>query len=81
MSTKADWVVQRLWTRDPNADMGRTDLIAEGTVIELITPDELNEIEPGTVLYDIFGFPATVGVDEFDTDTRGGYLAYGFVKS
>jgi hypothetical protein len=60
--------------------LGRTDLIAEGTVIELITPEELNEIEKGTVLYDIFGFPATVGVDDLDTDTRGGYLAYGRIK-
>lgn len=78
---KCEWVVARLHSRDPNADFGRTDLIAEGTVIELITLEELAEIEQGTVLYDIFGFPATVGVDDFDTDTRGGYLAYGFVKS
>lgn len=72
------WLVERSHVYDPAVLVDRTDLLIEGSRIDLITPDELKEIEKGTVLYDIFGFPAVVGVDYIDDDTRGGYLAFGF---
>jgi hypothetical protein len=77
MTTSNVWTVQRRYHRDPNADMGRMDCYPEGKQITLITPAELATLEHGTLLYDIFGFPATVGVDEIDMDSRAGYLAYG----
>lgn len=46
-------------------------------VIRLLTPEELKVTLPGTMLLDIFGKVAVVGKDDIDTDTRGGYLAYG----
>lgn len=79
-TTMNGWVVERAYVYSPEEVFGRTDLLPEGSRIDLITPAELVTIEYGTVLYDIFGFPATVGVDDIDTDTRGGYLAYGYVK-
>lgn len=48
--------------------------------IRLITPIELKGLPKNTILYDIFGEQAIVGEDEIDLDTRGGYLAYGFLQ-
>jgi hypothetical protein len=44
----------------------------------LITPAQLRQLPKGTVLHNIFGEEAIVGVDRIDGDTRGGFLAYGF---
>ena len=48
--------------------------------MNLITPSQLKELPKGTVLYSIDGKKAVVGVDYVDGDTRGGFLAYGFLK-
>lgn len=47
--------------------------------VDLITPEHLVELPDGTVLYNIFGKPHTKGVDEIDDDTRGGFIAFGFL--
>ena len=52
--------------------------LPEGTVIHLIQKRELYTLPEGTVLYSIFGEPAVVGKTEIDTDSRGGFMAYGF---
>jgi hypothetical protein len=49
-------------------------------IIYLITPDQLQELPIGTVLYNIFGEKHTKGFDRIDDDTRFGYLAYGFLE-
>jgi hypothetical protein len=46
----------------------------------LVTPDEFERLPNGFELTDIFGEKATKGVDEIDTDTRFGHLAYGGSK-
>jgi len=51
--------------------------LATGEELRLITLEELKELPDGTVLVDIFGQRAVVGRDEIDTDTRGGFVAYG----
>jgi len=48
-----------------------------GKTIQLLRSDELEGVEPGTTLVSIIGEIAVVGQDTIDTDTRGGYLAYG----
>jgi hypothetical protein len=45
--------------------------------IDLITPDELEKLSIGTVLYSIQGEQVRVGVNEIDPDTIHGFLAYG----
>ncbi len=49
--------------------------------ISLITAEELATLADGTVLRCINGNDITVGVDKIDDDTRGGFLAYGFLAS
>lgn len=48
-------------------------------IIELIHEDDFSKVPDGTELYSIFGRKVVKGVDEIDTDTRGGYLAFGKV--
>lgn len=43
----------------------------------LITEAELNQLPDGIELEDIGGGKSTKGIDDIDTDTRGGHLAYG----
>ena len=47
--------------------------------IWLATPEELKVLPDGTTLYDIFGNPHTLGEDDIDGDTRGGFLAFGIL--
>ena len=49
----------------------------DGRVIALLLPDDVEHLDVGTELLTINGERATVGRDEIDNDTRGGYLAYG----
>lgn len=49
-----------------------------GREIDLITPAELAEVQPGTVLVTILGESVKVGSAHVDRNTRGGFLAYGF---
>lgn len=49
--------------------------------LELITPDELATLADGTPLVCIDGSVAIKGTDQINSDTRFGYLAYGFLKS
>lgn len=46
----------------------------------LMPPWALDHMQPGETLTCIDGTQAQVGLDEIDTDTRGGCLAYGFLK-
>lgn len=48
--------------------------------MNLITPAQLEKLPKGTVLYSFNGEKVVVGVDRIDGDTRGGFLAYGFLK-
>lgn len=48
-----------------------------GRELELLTPEGLSRLPDGTILYDIFGEQVIKGHDYIDSDTRGGYLAYG----
>lgn len=48
--------------------------------IILLTPAQLLAVPDGTVLYSIMGEKVIKGKDYIDDDTRGGYLAYGFLK-
>lgn len=48
-----------------------------GGVIWLLTPRELDEIPNGVILTCINDTTAVKGLDPIDTDTRGGYIAYG----
>ena len=45
----------------------------------LLTQDELQKVQDGTILVDIFGVPC-IKDQKIDTDTRGGFTAYGFLK-
>jgi len=54
--------------------------LEDGRIIELIRPEELSILAPGTKLYSIFGNEVTVGVDYIDGDTRGGMIAYGLLR-
>lgn len=51
--------------------------LEDGTVLDLLRPDELDQIPNGTKLFDVLGVPAIKGTDRIDPDTRFGYLAYG----
>jgi hypothetical protein len=46
----------------------------------LLTPEEFEKIEDGTVLTDIFYCKVIKGTDYIDDDTRFGHLAYDLVK-
>lgn len=48
-----------------------------GEDLWLLAPEELERVPSGTVLTSISGRKAIVGVDYVDTDTRGGFLAFG----
>lgn len=48
-----------------------------GRVITLLRPEDLKDLQKGSILYDIFGDRHVIGIDIIDNDTRGGYLAYG----
>lgn len=48
--------------------------------MNLITHAQLDKLPKGTVLYSFNGEKVVVGVDRIDGDTRGGFLAYGFLK-
>lgn len=45
--------------------------------LKLLTPDELEKQQKGTILYSINGEKVVVGKDYIDGDTRRGFLAYG----
>lgn len=51
----------------------------DGRVIALLRPEQLADIEPGTMLLSIMGKRAIVGTDPIDGDTRAGYIAYGAI--
>jgi hypothetical protein len=80
-SASSLWKVEREYPRDPNGDRGQdpATLRPVGSMLNLLTPKEFEELPDGTKVYDIFGFPAVKGKDVIDTDTRGGFLAYGTV--
>lgn len=48
--------------------------------LQLITEAQLNQLPAGTQLTSISGEKAIKGVDSIDTDTRGGFIAYGFLQ-
>lgn len=73
---RAKWTVNHPTFKWGNED--REPVLAEGTELSLITPEELTTLAEGTELFDIFGRAYTVGTDKIDDDTRGGFLAYGF---
>ncbi len=45
--------------------------------IHLITRAQFRHLDKGTILYSIMGERVLVGVDNIDTDTRSGLMAYG----
>lgn len=47
--------------------------------VDLITPEHFEELEDGTALVSITGEVSVKGMDEIDLDTRGGFIAYGFL--
>lgn len=51
----------------------------DGRVIQLVTLDEFTTLAHGTKLISILGEEVVVGEDPIDSDTRMGYLAYGFL--
>jgi hypothetical protein len=51
------------------------------TQLMLITPAEYETLPDGIVLTDINGKKYTKGKDYVDQDTRGGFLAFGFVAT
>jgi hypothetical protein len=53
--------------------------LEDGRVIDLIAANDLDAVPDGTPLLSIMGKPAVKGVDKIDTDTRGGFLAYGVI--
>lgn len=66
-------------------NMTNDELIAAGYrswdgKLMLITADMLRDIPNGETLTCIDGTTAVKGKDVIDMDTRGGLLAYGFVK-
>lgn len=54
--------------------------LKDGTIIELIRPEEFATLPDGTVLRSIRGETKVKGTDYCDNDTRGGFLAFGFVR-
>jgi hypothetical protein len=48
-----------------------------GEIIELLTPEQITALPPGTVVISIFGEEKLVGTDHIDLDTRGGRTAWG----
>jgi hypothetical protein len=58
----------RHWNKKPNA---------EGKVLVLCPEKVFADVPVGTVMESIFGQIAVKGVDDIDTDTRAGLLAYG----
>ncbi len=54
--------------------------IPDGRFIFLITPEQLSSLKDGTKLINIFGQTFTVGIDNIDDDTRGGYCAFGLLE-
>ena len=73
---RAKWTVNHPTFKRGNED--REPVLAEGTELSLITPEELATLAPETELFNIFGCSYKVGTDKIDGDTRGGFLAYGF---
>lgn len=73
---RAKWTVTPPTFKWGNED--REPVLAEGTELSLITPEELTTLNEGTELFDIFGRAYKVGTDKIDDDTRGSFLAYGF---
>lgn len=59
------------WTIDHGPHLGQR--------LELIRPSELATLPGGTTLMSIAGERVVVGVDSIDGDTRGGWLAYGYI--
>ena len=51
----------------------------DGRTIELITPDEFATLDDGTELVCINEKSYFKGKDYIDGDTRGGFLAFGFL--
>ncbi len=49
-------------------------------VLWLLTPMELEVTPKGTILTSIMGNKKIVGHDYIDTDTRGGYTAFGMTE-
>jgi hypothetical protein len=47
-------------------------------ILLLITPELLEVLPNGTILYSVTGRQVIVGTDYIDDDTRSGFLAYGF---
>lgn len=45
--------------------------------LKLLNKDEFDRVEDGVELFCIDGTSSVKGKDEFDDDTRGGYLPYG----
>ena len=54
--------------------------LEDGRVVELITADQYENLPDGVTLTCISGKGVIKGTDYVDWDTRGGYIAYGFVK-
>lgn len=50
-----------------------------GKVLYLLRPEHLPLLPNGTVLYSVTGEQVVKGQDPIDDDTRGGFLAYGFL--
>jgi hypothetical protein len=67
--TGAIWSMADIWPSTP------------GTHLHLITAWEYARLPAGQVLYSIEGERVTVGSSYIDTDTRVGYLAYGYLCS
>lgn len=56
-------------------------LVLEGTNVNRLTLEQLDQLPDGTVLTGIDGEKKIKGVDQIDTDTRDGFSAYGFVEN
>lgn len=54
---------------------------SEENPLWLLTPAELPMVPAQTTLHCIDGTIAVKGIDNIDTDTRGGYIAYGILES
>ena len=53
------------------------DKINKGKVLLLLTPAEFSCLPKGTVVRCIDSTEGIVGLDDIDTDTRAGHLAFG----